>query len=110
MGQLNSCINIVDTSYFLNYGKPFMHTQAKIQKWGNGLAIRVAGVMRDIPKFEAGTVVDVEVTEEGLLIRRQAKTKVGLPFSEADILRGLNANAAHSDEVVHLLPQEIPNE
>ena len=31
-----------------------MRVHAKIQKWGNGLALRVSGVMRDIPHFRKG--------------------------------------------------------
>ena len=37
-----------------------MKVEAKIQKWGNGLALRVSGVMRDIPHFEAGNIVEVD--------------------------------------------------
>lgn len=33
---------------------------AKIQKWGNGLGLRVAGLMRDIPHFSLNTDVEVE--------------------------------------------------
>ena len=32
--------------------------ESKIQKWGNGLGLRVSGVMRDIPQF----LVDTQVT------------------------------------------------
>lgn len=45
-----------------------IHT--KIQKWGNGLALRVAGLLRDIPKFEANTEVDVEVFEDGFTVKK----------------------------------------
>jgi len=31
--------------------------QTKIQKWGNGLALYVAGLIRDIPQFEQNTPV-----------------------------------------------------
>ena len=47
-----------------------MRVHAKIQKWGNGLALRVAGVMRDIPHFEAGTEVEVEIFEEGFSVKK----------------------------------------
>ena len=42
-----------------------MKVEAKIQKWGNGLALRVSGIIRDIPHFEEGTLVEVDVTEDG---------------------------------------------
>ena len=47
-----------------------MKIETKIQKWGNGLAIRIAGIMRDIPHFQEGTPVEVEVNEEGLTIKK----------------------------------------
>ena len=75
-----------------------MIIQTKIQKWGNGLALRVAGAMRDIPGFQDGTPVEVTVTDNGLNItraRRQRRLK--LPFSEEQLLSGLSPKKAHAD-------------
>ncbi len=75
-----------------------MIIQTKIQKWGNGLALRVAGAMRDIPGFQDGTPVEVTVTDNGLNItraRRQRRLK--LPFSEEQLLAGLSPQKAHAD-------------
>lgn len=83
-----------------------MKVEAKIQKWGNGLALRVAGVMRDIPHFKAGTVVDVEVSEEGLIIKKHRQKKT-LPFNEIELLKGLTPELAHADLLASPLDIEM---
>lgn len=84
-----------------------MKTQAKIQKWGNSLAIRITGIMRDIPHFEEGTLLDVEVSETGLKIRKLvSERRLVLPFSEADLLKGMTAKNAHADIIANPLEGE----
>lgn len=63
-----------------------MKVEAKIQRWGNGLALRVAGLMRDIPHFKAGTRVDVEIQEDGFTVRKHQSTAHKLPYSEEELL------------------------
>lgn len=85
-----------------------MKIQAKIQKWGNGLALRVSGPMRDIPHFTAGSEVDVEVMPEGLVIKKSAlRLLKKLPFSEADLLEGMTPQKAHADELAVTLSSEV---
>lgn len=75
-----------------------MKVEAKIQKWGNGLAIRIAGLMRDVPHFKEGMSVEVEVSEEGLDIRKlQVEKRLVLPFTEAALLKGMTPQTAHAD-------------
>ncbi len=91
----------------LNLGA-VMRVEAKIQKWGNGLAIRIAGVMRDLPHFQEGSPVEVEVTEEGLTIKKLKKTnKSKLPFSESELLADINPATAHSELIAKPLKNEF---
>ncbi len=86
-----------------------MKVQTKIQKWGNGLAIRIAGIMRDIPHFKEGTPIEVEVFENGLKIKKfQSKQKkhLSLPFSEAELLKGITTKTAHADLIANPLNGE----
>ena len=77
-----------------------MKIQAKIQKWGNGLALRVAGAMREVPDFKEGTPVEIEVSKDGFLVKKVATVAfIKLPFSEADLLSGLTPALAHADEL-----------
>lgn len=85
-----------------------MQLETKIQKWGNGLALRVAGMMREIPSFEEGTPVNIFITEDGFTVKKvKSKPSKKLPFSEAHLLRGLNAKTVHADELADLLDSEI---
>ena len=80
-----------------------MKVQAKIQKWGNGLAIRIAGVMRDIPNFKEGMLIEVEVSEDGLEIKKiKSMSKLKLPFSETDLLADMTPDIAHVDMLAKL--------
>ena len=85
-----------------------MKVQAKIQKWGNGLAIRIAGIMRDVPHFKEGMVIEVEVFENGLKIRKLQSTKkhLKLPFSETELLKGMTPQTAHADIIANPLKGE----
>ena len=79
-----------------------MKVQAKIQKWGNGLAIRIAGLMRDVPHFEEGMQVEVEVSEEGLDVRKlQTVKRLALPFTETALLKGMTPKTAHAEIIAH---------
>lgn len=80
-----------------------MRTQATLQKWGNSIALRLSGNLKSIPQFEEGDVVDVEITEEGLHIRKAEKKNV----TEADLLMGLSAYTAHADELVKPTDREL---
>ncbi len=84
-----------------------MKVKTKIQKWGNSLAIRIAGNLRNIPHFEAGMPIEVEVSEEGLLVKKCKQSKrLALPFSEADLLKGMTPKTAHADALATPLPNE----
>lgn len=72
-----------------------VHT--KIQRWGNGLGLRVAGLMRDIPHFTPDTAIEVEVFEDGFTVRKAKQTRRTLPFSERELLEGLTSDTAHAE-------------
>jgi len=84
-----------------------MKVHARIQKWGNGLALRVGGAMRDIPHFQEGTEVDVEITEEGFTVIKSTPSKNIFPFSESKLLEGLTNELAHADLLAMPLASEF---
>ncbi|OGV49173.1 MAG: hypothetical protein A3F46_04505 [Legionellales bacterium RIFCSPHIGHO2_12_FULL_42_9] len=84
-----------------------MKVHARIQKWGNGLALRVGGVMRDIPHFTEGTEVDVEITEDGFIVKKSDSNKKLFPFSEEKLIKGLTNKLAHADLLAKPLANEI---
>jgi antitoxin MazE len=84
-----------------------VHT--KIQKWGNGLALRVAGLIRDIPQFEQNTAVDVEIFEDGFTVKKSKPQKKGFvfPLKEKDLLKDMTADLAHADALAEISLKEI---
>ena len=74
-----------------------MKIETEIKKWGNSLALRVTGVMAELPKFTAGTKVVVEVTEEGIVVKPAAKEKpkLRLTFTESELLADMTPAKAH---------------
>jgi len=87
----------------------FARQETTIQKWGNGLGLRITKPLSQLAHFEAGTVVDVEVTKEGIMIKRLKgfKKKFKNPFSESDLLNELSPDTAHWDELVTPLATEM---
>jgi antitoxin MazE len=83
--------------------------QTKIQKWGNGLALRVAGLIRDIPQFEQDSAVDVEIFEDGFTVRKVKPKKNGFvfPVKEKDLLKGMTPELAHADELAQPSGKEL---
>ncbi|MFA6037398.1 MAG: hypothetical protein WC748_04665 [Legionellales bacterium] len=85
-----------------------MKIEASIQKWGNGLALRVSGIMRDIPHFKEGMRVIVDVSEDGFVVKKAAPNKKKkLPFTEKELLANMTAYTSHADEVAILKIKEI---
>lgn len=78
-----------------------MQVETEIKKWGNSLALRVTGVMAEVPRFKAGTRVTVDVSSEGLVVK-PAVGKVStlrFPYSESELLAGMTPGQAHADEL-----------
>jgi antitoxin MazE len=78
-----------------------MKIESEIKKWGNSLALRVTGMMAELPKFTAGTKVIVEVSEEGIVVKPATvqKPKLRLPYTESALLADMTPQAAHADEL-----------
>ena len=70
---------------------------AKIQRWGNGLGLRVAGLMRDIPHFTPDTEVEVEVFEDGFRVKKAKIDSFKLPYTESELLDGLTAETVQAE-------------
>ncbi len=84
---------------------------AKIQRWGNGLGLRISGIMREVPRFKSGANVTVEVFEDGFTVKKvvEKKSPKLFPFTEKQLLSGLDANTAHADELPTLQAADIPD-
>ena len=83
--------------------------QAKIQRWGNGLGLRVAGLMRDIPHFTPDSAVEVEIFEDGFTVRRVKQARRNLPFSENELLEGLTSDTVQAELLAIPSAVEVDN-
>lgn len=63
--------------------------QAKILKWGNSLGIRLSGKLKALTCFKPGVLVDVDIRDDGLFIKK-SNVKNLLPFSEGALLDDLS--------------------
>ena len=90
----------------------FAKQETTVQKWGNGLGLRITKPLSQLAHFEAGTVVEIEVIKEGIMIKRLNKSqkKFKNPFLESDLLNELSPYTAHLDELVTPLATEIGEE
>lgn len=71
-------------------------------KWGNSIALRLTGNLKTVPGFSAGDVVDVEISEKGLIVEKPVRPRL----TEAVLLAGLTPFSAHADEAATLLDKE----
>ena len=86
-----------------------MQVETEIKKWGNSLALRVTGIMAEMPRFEAGTKVTVHVSSEGLIVK-PAVGKLGtfrFPYSESDLLAGMTSKSAHAEALANPTADEL---
>jgi len=81
-----------------------MLVHAQIQKWGNSLALRITGPVRKIPNFKEGMEVIVLVSEDGIQVQPAVRNRrqLKLPYTEAELLKGLTPHKAHADELANL--------
>ena len=68
-----------------------MRTESTIKRWGNGLALRISGLMLDIPGFEEG--MGVEIHADGLFIRRKVPADP-LPYYKQELVASLKQTLA----------------
>ena len=84
-----------------------MKIETQLKKWGNSLALRVTGVMAELPGFHDGSKVTVEVTEEGFTVRPAKEDRRSLlPYSEEELLADMSLDNSHADELATLLEVE----
>ncbi|HEY1057226.1 MAG TPA: hypothetical protein VGE55_00690 [Limnobacter sp.] len=75
-----------------------MHSE--IKRWGNSAAIRLSSKLLAEARLDVSSPVNIEVLDGKIIIEPLAQVprrRVHLPFSEADLLEGLNSDTAHAD-------------
>lgn len=83
-----------------------MQTQAKLNMWGNSLAIRITSAMANIAHLHKGSEVSIEANEEGISIK-PLKQKARLQFSEAQLLADLSVENSGAELLASNLKGEL---
>ena len=79
-----------------------------IQPWGNSFGLRITRLMADLAHLTKGSKVEIVITEEGMIVKPKVKRRISLelPYSEAELVRGLTPSKAHADELQALISSE----
>lgn len=75
--------------------------QSEIKRWGNSAAVRLPGKILAQAKLDVSSPISIDVKDGKIVIEgaQEIQRKAKRPFSEADLLKGLDAHGAHSDEL-----------
>ena len=76
--------------------------QSEIKRWGNSAAIRIPSKILAQANLDVSSQISIDVKAGKIVIGAavKAQRKVNLPFSEATLLKGLDAHCAHADALV----------
>ncbi len=83
---------------------------SEVKKWGNSAAVRLPSKVLAAAGLEAGASISIEVVDHKVIIEPIANKparRLKLPFTEAQLLSGLDAHTAHADELAELSANEV---
>lgn len=83
--------------------------QSEIKRWGNSGAVRLSGKILAQAQLSIASPINIEVEEGRIIIERvaQRSQRLKLPFSEADLLEGLNPETGHAQCIATPLASEL---
>ncbi|TDX32182.1 antitoxin MazE [Modicisalibacter xianhensis] len=83
--------------------------KTEIKKWGNSAALRLPRHLLTQAHIDVSSAVEVTV-ENGKIIVQASVDKRGktrFPYSEDQLLQGLDASTAHADEIASVSQREL---
>ncbi|MCP1677259.1 antitoxin MazE [Natronocella acetinitrilica] len=83
--------------------------KSEIKRWGNSAAVRLSSKILAQAKLDVSSPISIDVKAGKIVIEavERAPRKVNLPFSEADLLEGLDARGAHADDLAEPSESEM---
>ena len=83
--------------------------QSEIKRWGNSAAVRLPSKLLALARLDVSSQVNIEVREGRIVIEATEKKgkRLKLPFSEEDLLKGLNERTSHTGELAMLSDEEM---
>ena len=76
-----------------------MQIESRVQKWGNGLALRMSGALRTVPNLKEGDLLTITINENGFSAIKPSQRK----FTEQELLSDITPNNAHAELAANLL-------
>lgn len=75
--------------------------QTEIKRWGNSAAVRLPSKILNQANLDVSSAISITVKSGAIVIEavKSPPRRVKLPFSESDLLEGLDAYGAHADEL-----------
>jgi len=83
---------------------------SEVKKWGNSAAVRLPSKVLAAAGLDTGTPISIEVVDNKIIIEPVAnmpKKRLKLPFTEAQLLSGLDSHTSHADELADLSSFEV---
>ncbi len=73
--------------------------QSEIKRWGNSAAVRLSRDILAQARLDVASPISIDVKAGKIVIQAAdgEVRKIKLPYSEADLLKGLDAHGAHAD-------------
>ena len=83
--------------------------QTEIKRWGNSAAVRLSSKLLAQARLSVSSPIRIEVEDGKIIIAPAEQRGQGhrLPFSEAELLEGMDSHAAHADELAEPLQAEL---
>ena len=83
--------------------------QNEIKRRGNSAAVRLPSKILAQTKLDVSSPISINVKAGKIVIEavQKSQRKVNLPFSEADLLEGLDSYGAHADEIAQPSANEM---
>ena len=83
--------------------------RSEIKRWGNSAAVRLPKKLLNQTGLDVDSAVSMNVEEHRIVIEALEETapkRLRLPYSEAELVAGMDADAAHADELPEPLLEE----
>jgi len=83
---------------------------SEIKKWGNSAAVRLPSKILASAGLDTGAPISIEVVGNKVIIEPVANKparRLKLPFTEAQLLSGLDEHTSHADELTELSSSEV---
>lgn len=83
---------------------------SEVKKWGNSAAVRLPSKVLAAAGLDTGAPISIEVVDNKVIIEpvaQKSKRRLKLPFTEAQLLSGLDQHTSHADELADLSSSEV---